>query len=451
MTGFPPDPIRRPRPRARALLSGLALALLVAGCAEEEVILPGAREDIRPDAVTLDRPLAEIEGSRPIALPQVARNAAWPQAHGTPALRTDHPALSAAPQLLWTAPIGQGDSRRQRITADPVVAADRVFTLDADALVTATSVSGQTLWQRNLRPPRDSEGDATGGGLAYDAGRLYVSLGYGELVALDAGTGAELWSQEVDATASGAPTVSGGLVYLVAGDDTGWAIEADTGRLAWQVPAAPSLANVLGAPAPALDGDLAVFGFGSGELIATFRQGGLRRWEADVAGQRLGVAAARIGDMTGAPVIAGGRVFAGNHSGRMAAFDAASGERLWTAPEGAFGPVWPAGDSVFAVTDRNQLIRVDAGTGAIVWAVDLPGYVKQRPKRRAEIFAHHGPVLAGGRLVVASSDGLLRSFSPSNGALIGATELPGGATTAPVVAGGTLYVVNTDGQLLAFR
>ena len=33
------------------------------------------------------------------------------------------------PQLAWSANIGAGDSRKQRITADPVVANGRVFTL----------------------------------------------------------------------------------------------------------------------------------------------------------------------------------------------------------------------------------------------------------------------------------------------------------------------------------
>ena len=54
-------------------------------------------------------------------------------------------------------------------------------------------------------------------------------------------------------------------------------------------------------------------------------------------------------------------------------------------------------------------------------------------------------------MIVASNDGMLRSFDPVNGALAGSVEIPGGATTAPVVAGGTLYLVSRKGQLHAFR
>ncbi|MDH5529511.1 MAG: PQQ-binding-like beta-propeller repeat protein, partial [Paracoccaceae bacterium] len=74
-----------------------------------------------------------------------------------------------------------------------------------------------------------------------------------------------------------------------------------------------------------------------------------------------------------------------------------------------------------------------------------------KDKKRRTIFAHFGPVLAGGRLVIASSDGLIRSIDPASGAVISTLEMAGGAASAPVVAGRTLYVVTQNGQLHAFR
>ena len=109
------------------------------------------------------------------------------------------------------------------------------------------------------------------------------------------------------------------------------------------------------------------------------------------------------------------------------------------------------GGSVFAISDLNELLRLDADTGARIWGVSLPNFVKQKPRRQSEVVPHHGPVVAGGRVIVASGDGVLRSFDPTDGTLIGTTEIPGGATTAPVVAGGVLYVVSRKGDLLAFR
>ncbi|TMV13267.1 PQQ-like beta-propeller repeat protein [Arenibacterium halophilum] len=435
---------------------GLAacVLLLLGACAEKEIIFKGEREDIREMTAdtSLERAPDEADNvSRAIRLPSQVNNASWQQSIGTASHRVAHPALGSNPARIWSANIGSGDGRRVRITADPVVANGLIYTLDSGARVSAVNTSGQVVWSVDLIPVTDDEEDATGGGMAYDKGTLYVSSGYGRLTALDATSGAVRWHQRLESTGSGTPMIDNGLIYLVAGDDTGWAINTKDGRVEWQIEAAPSVANVLGAPAPAIAGDYVVFAFGSGELTAAFKRGGLRRWSTNVGGGRVGQASSRISDITGSPVVVGRTIYAGNHSGRTAAISTLDGKPVWTARNGALGPVWPAGDSVFAVTEQRQLVRFDANSGVVVWARDLPGYVKQKPKRRAEVYGNYGPILAGGRLVVASNDGFLRFFSPQDGSLVGQAEVPGGATTAPVVANGTLYVVGTTGQLHAFR
>ena len=437
--------------RGLAVSSALALSMLLAACQEPEVVLPGDREDIAEIAVFSQDPDPADNTAPSISLPSQTSNASWPQGVGTPADRISNAALRSTPILAWAADIGQGDGRRHRITAAPVVGGGRIFTLDSRDQVTALSPGGAVLWSVHARPPYAGENDATGGGLAYADGTLYVSLGFGDLVALDAATGGTRWTQKLEATGSGKPLVSGELVYLVAGDKTGWAVERANGRIRWQIDANPSVANVLGAPQPAMADDLVIFAFGSGDIIGAFRQGGLRRWGTTVAGQRPGVAAARIGDVTGAPVVVGDTIYVGNASGRIASLDGSTGERNWTAPFGAVTPVFPVSGNLFALTDSNQLVRMNASTGDPIWAVDLARYIKDRPLRRGPIYAHYGPILAGSRIWVASSDGFLRAFSPTSGQLLYEVEVPGGATTDPVVAGNTLYVVGAKGQLFAFR
>ena len=449
--------MNQPRYSAKAMIGGLFSGLLVlSACAEKETYLPGLREDVR--SVLQDAELAapidagDVENTtRAIALGGTSNNASWTQSIGTTKYRVSHAALRGAPQLAWSANIGAGDSRKFRITADPVVSGGRIFTLDAGAQVTATSAAGTTLWTRDLTPVSDKQGQGTGGGLAVEGETLYVSVGYGVLAALDTNTGGIRWTQDLDATGSGTPTVWGDLVYLTAGDDTGWAVRKSDGKVEWQIGASTTVNNVLGAPAPAVTDQFAIFAFGSGEVQGVFRQGGLGRWNASVVGRRPGRALSSVSDVTSAPVVSGDRVYVGNHSGRLAALNVNSGDRIWTARDGAIGPVWPAGDSIFAITDLNELVRLDASDGSRIWGTPLPNFVKTKPRKQSRVFAHYGPIIAGGRVIIASNDGKLRSFDPTNGALIGSTEIPNGATTAPVVAGGTLYVVSAKGQLHAFR
>ena len=440
--------------KSTAIFLGLAAVVALAACDKREAILQGERENIR--SVLTDEAAAatdEVPENRalPLSLPATRANADWPQAIATPATRTAHPALGADPQRTWSVNIGSGDGRRTRITADPVVAGGRIFTLDSQARVTAVSTAGEVVWTTDLTPAHDRSSDASGGGLAYGDGKIFITSGFGMLTALDPATGAQIWQQDLDATSTGAPTVRDGLVYLVAGDEIAWAVNADTGRIEWRLDATPDINNVLGGPAPAVTDKYAVFAFGAGELQGAFRKGGLRLWDAQVAGTRDGYSSALVDDITGAPVVDGDTIYVGNHSGRTVALNIANGERLWTAKEGPLDRIWPAGESLFMISDRNQLLRLSAADGRRIWAQNLPFFTKNRPRRQTQIFAHHGPVIAGGQLIVASSDEKLRFFDPVNGALRRAVDLPGGATSNPVVAGRALYVVSKNGQLHAFR
>ncbi|RVT84366.1 quinoprotein [Rhodobacteraceae bacterium CCMM004] len=440
---------RAGRGMARTGWIAVALATALMGCAEREIVLTGERLDLRADLSS--EAAADSAPPPPLSLAAPVNVAEWTHKALNPLHAQPHLAFAAMPSLRWTASVGTGEGRKHRISADPVVAGGRIFTVDSRALVSAVSTAGGTLWARDLTPAGDSSDDASGAGLAADGGRLYVGTGFGDLWALDAATGAVIWRQELDAAVSGAPTVVDDLVYVVTRDGTAWAVETDDGRIRWTLAGTDDAAGVVGGAAPAVTERLAILPFSSGEIVAALRQGGTQVWKTNVVGERLGKVYAAFGDIAGDPVVSGDRIFAGNPSGRINAVDLATGAQLWSTRDGAMSPVVVAGGSVFAVTDLAELIRLDAATGERLWGRELPFFEKARIRRRKDVFAHYGPVLAGGRLWVASTDDTLRAFDPATGALLATVPLPGGATTNPVVVGGTMYLVNTKAQLLAFR
>ncbi|MEM9270727.1 MAG: PQQ-binding-like beta-propeller repeat protein, partial [Pseudomonadota bacterium] len=156
-----------------------------------------------------------------------------------------------------------------------------------------------------------------------------------------------------------------------------------------------------------------------------------------------------ISEVSGDPVIDNDIVYAGTQAGRLIALDRRSGERLWTQREGALGPVIPVDNSLFLVSDAGEVLRVLSETGEVVWRQSLPLW--QRPERRRGGITHYGPVLAGGALLVAGTDGVIRAFDPATGATQGETPLAGGAASAPIVAGGQLLILTQGGRLVAFQ
>ena len=437
-----------------AMLRVVAILGLLTACAEKEEILAGTRLDLRAplDGAPEDTiPAVPANRAVPIALPRQSSNAEWTHRGGSAQHTSTHPALGTAPVPVWTVAIGEGDGRKHRITAEPVVAGGRIFTMDALATVAAVGTGGGMIWSRDLTPAADSVGDASGGGLAYGGGRLFATSGFGLISALDPSTGAVLWTQSFTSPATSAPTVDGELVYVVTEDSTAWAIEAETGKVRWQLPGTVSVAGMVGGPGPAVADRLVVFPFPSGQVQGVLKDGGIKIWQANIAGRRLGRAYSGVPDITGDPVVVGNTVYIGNQSGKVAALDVGTGERIWTADEGAYGAVLPVGGSVFLISDAAQLVRLDAGSGGVIWAVDLPEFTTDKIRKRQGVYSNYGPLLAGGRLIVASGDGLIRQYDPATGALVRTVALDGAAATDPVVAGGVLYLVTTDGKLHAFR
>ena len=431
-------------------LGGLAIT---AACSDNE-FLRGERIEVRPASTVSTgsgREAVRTFANVAFSVPPTEENTDWTHISGGPAHTTVHPAFSSAPKPVWDVSIGQGNSRRHRITAGPVVSDRRVFALDSQALLTAVTVDGTALWSRDLTPSSERGGDASGGGLAAAYGRVYATTGFGEVVALDAATGREIWRQDVEAPATGGLTVAGGLVYMVTRASVAWAIDAENGRVGWRLPGTPVLSGTIGGASPAVTDRIAVIPFGVGELVAVLRQGGAPLWSSVVSGRRQGRAYANSNDITADPVVSEGVVYSGNRSGRAVALRLNTGERLWTVRDGAQGPVSVSGGSVFLISDLNELIRLDAATGARIWSRELKYFRNEKASRHKAIHVYFGPALAGGGLWLASNDGTVTSYNPETGARVSTFELPGGAASSMAFADGTMYIVSDRGRLHAYR
>ncbi len=430
-------------------LTLICAAVAISACSRDTV-LPGERVAVRLDPV----PLGATQGLSQVSLPPAQVNSEWTHRNGSSRGRVAHPALSPAPQLRWSVDIGEGSDRRRRLLTGPVVSGGLIYTLDAAGRLSATTPAAETVWSVSVVPPGQNPDSGPGGGMAVADGVLFVTTGFGETLALDPRSGGIYWRRTFEGPIRAAPTVAGGRVYVVLRSDVAYALDPTDGSALWLVQGTGGT-GLLGGASIATQGQIVAVPFASGEVLGLLTRNGLQIWGTAVTGGRRTEARDRITDISGDPVFDGGVVYASNQSGRTVALDAETGERFWTMPEGSYGPAWPVGGSLFLLSDQGELVRASRETGEILWLTQLPEYsLRRRVFRspvRGDAFAHYGPILAGGRLWVASGDGFLRGFDPTNGALIYQTEIPGGAAAAPAVAGGVMYVVGADGRLFAFQ
>ena len=161
---------------------------------KEEARLPGERIAVITDPGQISDQVAV----RPVALPPAKVNASWSQPGGDPSNSLGHLAFAGSLHKVWTADAGTGSSSSGRLSAVPLVAGGKIFTLDAGGDVSAFSASsGSKLWTTSVTPKDENRREGFGGGLALDGGRLFATTGYGTVVALNPGSGAIEWTKLV--------------------------------------------------------------------------------------------------------------------------------------------------------------------------------------------------------------------------------------------------------------
>ncbi len=432
--------------------AALMLPLAAAACSSLDSLfsdnkdpLPGKREAVGAARRGLD---ADPTDQRPVTVPPQADLPEWPQAGGNVTHSVGHVQVSGlAPG--WRASIGDGGGYRAKITAQPVVAGGRVFTMDSDALVSAFDLTtGNRIWRTGTQDDKDRSTNV-GGGLAVVNGVVYATTGRADALALDAGAGAIRWRKPLGSPARSAPTVADGRLYVTTIDNKLLALDAAAGERLWTYQASASATTLLGQAAPAVSEGLVVTGFGSGDLVAVRADGGALAWSDSLASARGRNSLVDLSAISGLPVVDRGRVFAVGVGGLLVSLDLRSGRRLWEREVGGSETPWLAGDWLFVQTIDQSLAAIGRDDGRVRWITDLPRY--DNPEKRRDRLFWTGPVLAGGRLVLAGSNETALSVDPATGGILGQQALRGPAAVAPIAAAGTLFIVTDDGTLQAFR
>jgi outer membrane protein assembly factor BamB len=431
----------------------LVIALGLAACsgddawfgAAEPPPLPGERVSVMllERELTADPNLADL----PIELPPPLQNDSWPQNGGVANHAMHHLAAADQLDLAWRVDIGAGDSDAGQLLARPVVAEDRVFTMDAEGTIRAFDAgSGAPIWTF----AQEQEDGVIGGGLAYANGWLFATLSSGEVLGLDAASGTETWRQSLALPLRAAPTVAEDRVLVLSADNQLYALEGTTGRPVWRHAGFLEGAGLLGGPSPAVDRGLVVVPYSSAEVFALRLDSGGPLWSDTVERPRRTQALDQITDIDGMPVIEGDMVYVAGYGGQMAAIDARRGIRAWDLDVASTDTPWLAGDFLYLLTTRGEVVCLLRSNGRVRWVSPLPRLNNpDDPGSSAIVWS--GPVLVGDRLLLVGSNGQAVTMSPYNGEILGRQDLPAPVVIAPVVAQGTVYMVTENAELVAYR
>lgn len=409
--------------------------------------------------VEADPALADVG----ILLPEPIANADWPQAGGTPNKVLEHVGLGLSVGQVWSSKIS-GTTKYKRLAAAPIVAEGKVFIVDVDARLHAFDASsGKDVYTVQIgarEETRDGKqvlsskigkdrASLFGGGVSYDSGILYATNGLGDVAAFSAADGKQIWKARPGGPLRGAPSISDGNIYIMSQDSQLLALSTKDGSLSWSAAASSELTGIFGTASPAVAQGTVVAGFSSGELNAYRYENGRSLWGDALSRTSISTSVSSLADVDASPVIDRGRVFAIGQGGRMVSLELVTGQRLWEINVAGISTPWIAGEWLFVLDDDARLLCIARSNGKVRWISQLRRYDK--PKAKKGEINWTGPVLAGGRLIVASSDGRLANVDPTTGTIQNETKAGGPVSLPLVVAGNTLYVLTDDGRLSAWR
>lgn len=437
------------------LLSG---SLLLSACSvgsmfggdEEKAPLEGDRISVLElqKGLQADSPLQAGQAFELVA-PWI--NSAWPQAGGYPNHVMNNLSLANGNmEKLWSADIGSGSSDEIPLTAQPVIHANTIYTLDTDAQLRAFDITtGKRLWDLDVSKD-DEDDEVLTGGIAFAHNTLFITNGYDEALAVSPESREILWRKRLPAPSRAAPTIIGGRVFISTIDSRLVALDAKNGTGLWDYVGIGETTGLLGAASPAANSDIVVPVFSSGEITALRVENGSVAWSDNLANiSRLGGGLESLSDIKAMPVLHKGLVIAISFSGKMVAIDQSTGARVWQRDIAGSQMPWINDNLIFVQSTNNELMAASVIDGRIFWIEQLPRFEDEEDKE--DPIRWSGPIMVNSKLVLAGSNGQLLEINANTGKTERTLNTKRNIQIAPIAANGKLFLLAEDGTLTAYQ
>lgn len=390
-----------------------------------------------------DAALSEIK----ISLPNAESNQNWYKSDGHSGNIPSNIAFASEVSHTKKISTGAGETDSQHLNASPIIAEGKVFTISADSVISAYDVANikKRLWKTKLRFGDKKEKFSSAAGITYHDGYIYTATGYNVVAAIDAKSGDIKWTRSIDGIARSAPAASGNIVFVNTLDNKLYALDKKDGVILWTHSGSMGDMSMFTSGSPLVYEGLVLVPYSSGEVYTLNANDGSEVW-SDVFARRSISSANILSDIDAPPVASGGKVFVISNDGVLAASDIRTGKRLWEQEISGRQSPWIAGDFMYVLSNRNELLCIHLQSGGIKWVRQLITYKKADSKDNPIKWS--GPVLAGGNLWVVSSHGKLMALSPRDGSEVYSRKVSEDIYIAPVVANGYMYLYSDDAELI---
>jgi len=442
----------------KKIISVILITIILNSCGSVSNFFGG--EDIDKDRIQGDRisilSLEKNLSSDPqlrdnrVVIPKPVMNSSWPYPGGS--IDNSLHNLVGPEYLNQTSKfnVAKGSSKNAFLLSSPIIVNEKIYSLGSDSKVKSYDLkTKRKLWQKDMSVKKEKKKEGFGGGISYENGIIFVTNGFGNVIALDANSGEEIWKINIRIPIRSAPIAFDNIVYVISHDNQVFALNSLNGEVLWNHRGILESASVLSSNSVSIDGGLVFVPYSSGEIYAIRTLNGSVAWTDSLSRTGSSTSLSEINSITARPVTDNGRMISISHAGRMISVDISSGERLWTLDISGTETPWVSGDWVFVLSTNSELVGVSRNAGKIKWVTQLEQYINE--EKREDPIRWSGPVMISDKLFVISSHGVAAFISPQTGEIIETNKIPGSFFIAPVIVDGVIYLLNDSGDLIIYN
>ncbi len=333
----------------------------------------------------------------------------------------------------WSARVGDGQGKLWT-SLQPAIDSGHIYAADAAGVVTALDrYDGKKAWQRKFKKTTIT------GGVGVGSGMVLLGTMAGEVLALDAETGDELWRSQVGSEVLSAPGTNGEVVVVQTQDDRIIGLDAYSGNRIWIHESTPAVLTLRGTSAPLVTDYVVFAGLSTGKVIALELEHGLPLWEQRIAVPGGRTELDRMVDVDGSLVLRDNVLYASAYNGHVAGLDAETGRVLWQREASSHAGVAQGYGNAYVSLDSGVIEGIDGRSSAVLWSNDK---LLNRQPTAPGVFSTY--------VAVGDLEGYLHLLSQVDGRFVGRTRIDSkGMRAAPLVDGGWLYVYGNGGKLVA--
>ena len=350
------------------------------------------------------------------------------------------------PVVKWDTSVGNGvGDYFSRI--QPVVAYGKVFSASRDGEAFAFDEnSGEQVWHADLSDIDnkrgffdDKEPALISGGAVVGINKVFFGSENGDVIALDAESGALSWQGKVKGEVIAAPALDSGKLVVNSASGVMKAFNASNGQEDWQIEQDVPPLTLRGISAPVIAGGGVIVGSADGSMSVYLLEQGRQGWTVDIGEAAGSTELERVIDVDSTPLIFGDNIYTVSSRGNLSAVELRSGRVLWQRQYSSYLELAISGNSLFLTDVKGHVYAIDRNNGLELWS--------QLSLTNRGLT---GPAPIAGYVVVGDFEGYLHWLDQATGEIVARHHVDSsGIHATPTVENGILYSQARNGDLEA--